>query len=141
MRWLRGSRTDARVRRGAPGRRRGARAVGQDSVPGRPLHAAEPLAGRPSGAGGRAACGWVARGRAGSCSQASPEHAPPAAAGAASSRIPPPASRLPPPASLAGLGGLRAALNDLPEPNPRGELRRNAEAAFSPSSFEILFYL
>ena len=55
--------------------------------------------------------------------------------------LPHPSSRLPPPASLAGLGGLRAALNDLPEPNPRGELRRNAEAAFSPSSFEILFYL
>lgn len=95
--------------KGSPRAAPGVRAAGQGALPGRPLHLAEPLAGRPSGVGGRAACGWRGT-RAGSWSRVSPElprsipcpelQPPPSPASCRH----PPASLLPPPSSAGGLG-------------------------------------
>lgn len=89
-----------------------------------------PIWGGPTACGGPGSVGGKAELAVGA------EH-PPSASAAAVSRVPRPTSLILPP--LAGLGGLCEALNDLCESNPSGELGRNAEAAFSPSSFERVF--
>lgn len=151
MRWLRGApdgRTCAEGRpqggggvRGLPARApsQGGPSTQQSPWPRAHLGRADSLRGAGGPRGG-------AGGRAGSRSRASPARICSRRVPRPASRIPDPSSLIPHPASLlppplAGLGGLCEALNDLRESTPSGELGRDAEAAFSPSSFERLFCL
>lgn len=134
--------------KGSPRAAPGVRAAGQGALPGRPLHLAEPLAGRPSGVGGRAACGvagdpsWQLEP---SLTRASPQHPLPGAATAAQSRILPPSSRFPPPSSLlrwrawlASAKPLTTSVSQIPAENWGGMQK---QLFLAPSSFEILYYL
>lgn len=92
--------------KGSPRAAPGVRAAGQGSLPGRPLHLAEPLARRPSGAGSLRMAGDPSWQFEPSLTRASPQHPPqhPPPGAAAASRILPPSSRRPPRFSAGGLG-------------------------------------